>query len=334
MNNPKISVIVPVYKVEPYLHRCLDSILMQTYRELEIILVDDGSPDNCGAICDEYAVMDDRIVVIHQQNAGVSAARNAGLDIAAGEYIGFVDPDDWIEPDMYEYLMQAIVTHDADIASCAFSRDSDDATLLCEQIDTVVTGPEAISMLIGRKEIVEVVWNKIYRADLWKELRFPVGKRYEDAAVFHVFLDLAARVAFLPQAKYHYILRNEGFMQTAGFVDAAVRWLVLAQRREYLQSRYPQLQSQLDAGVLGISMGIWSAAWKHRKQLTVADRKLFEEVSRYSQKHYKTALRYGCYGISGRIRLWLTRYPYPWAFGLSYLVWRIYLLKHPEEGQA
>ena len=98
---PKISVIVPVYKVEPYLRKCLDSIINQTYRNLQIILVDDGSPDNCGAICDEYASKDSRIEVIHEENGGVSAARNAGLKLAAGDYIGWVDSDDWIEPDMY-----------------------------------------------------------------------------------------------------------------------------------------------------------------------------------------------------------------------------------------
>ena len=99
---PKISVIVPVYKVEPYLRKCLDSIVNQTYRNLQIILVDDGSPDNCGKICDEYAARDRRIEVIHQENGGISAARNAGLNLADGDYIGWVDSDDWIEPEMYE----------------------------------------------------------------------------------------------------------------------------------------------------------------------------------------------------------------------------------------
>lgn len=334
MNNPKISVIVPVYKVEAYLPKCIESIIGQTYENLEIILVDDGSPDGCGAICDEYAAKDDRITVIHQQNAGVSAARNAGLDAATGDYIGFVDSDDWIEPDMYEYLMQAVLTNHADIASCAFSRDRDSNALVCEQIDAVVTGTEAISMLIREKRIIEVLWNKLYRAELWKELRFPVGKRYEDAAVFHVFLDRAPKIIFLPQVKYHYVIRGEGFMQTASFREALMRWLVLAERREYLQTRYPQLQPYLDAGVMGTAMGIWSSAWDGRKQLTPTDRRLLAQVAEHSRRHYDVAIRYGRYGITGRIRLWLTKWPYLWAFGLSKLIRRIYLLKHPEEGQV
>ena len=116
---PKISVIVPVYKVEPYLRKCLDSIINQTYRNLQIILVDDGSPDNCGAICDEYASKDSRIEVIHQENGGVSAARNAGLKLAAGDYIGWVDSDDWIEPDMYAYMLENMQKYEADIAVCS-----------------------------------------------------------------------------------------------------------------------------------------------------------------------------------------------------------------------
>lgn len=115
---PELSIIVPVYKVEKYLPRCIDSILAQTFGDFELILIDDGSPDGCGRICDEYARKDKRIVVIHQKNMGVSAARNAGLDIARGRYIGFVDSDDWIEPQMYEVMMDAIRENGADMAVC------------------------------------------------------------------------------------------------------------------------------------------------------------------------------------------------------------------------
>ena len=119
VDGERISVIVPVYKVEPYLRKCLDSIVNQTYRNLEIILVDDGSPDNCGRICDEYAERDKRIRVIHQKNGGVSSARNEGLKIASGDWIGWVDSDDWIEPDMFEYLLENAKKSKADIAVCS-----------------------------------------------------------------------------------------------------------------------------------------------------------------------------------------------------------------------
>ena len=118
----KLSIIVPVYNVEPYLRRCIDSILAQTFTDFELILVDDGSPDNCPAICDEYAEKDPRIVVIHKQNGGLSDARNAGLDIARGEYIGFVDSDDYIDAEMYEKMYNAAIMHNSDIVSCAYER--------------------------------------------------------------------------------------------------------------------------------------------------------------------------------------------------------------------
>ena len=118
MPDAKISIIVPVYKVEPYLRKCLDSIVGQTYQKLEIILVDDGSPDSCGAICDAYAARDERIRVIHKENGGVASARNAGLDAATGDYIGWVDSDDWIEADMFECLLKGAEDYDADIVVC------------------------------------------------------------------------------------------------------------------------------------------------------------------------------------------------------------------------
>ena len=129
MNINQISVVVPVYKVEPYLRKCLDSIVNQTYRDLEIILIDDGSPDNCGRICDEYAERDARIRVVHQENSGLSAARNAGLKLVSGSYIGFVDSDDWIEPDMYSYLLGNALEYQADIAVCSRTEQHMDRTV-------------------------------------------------------------------------------------------------------------------------------------------------------------------------------------------------------------
>jgi len=327
----KISVIVPVYKVEPYLRKCLDSIVGQTYSNLEIILVDDGSPDNCGAICDEYAAKDDRVIVLHQENAGVSAARNAGLNVSTGDYISFVDSDDWIEPDMYEYLLDAMTVQDADIASCGFSRDCDGSAAACEEIEAVTTGAEAISMLIEREQIVEVIWNKLYRAGLWQDLCFPTGMRYEDAAVFHIILDRARKIVFLPQTKYHYSFLSSGFMQTADFHQSLVRWQIAAERRAYLQVRYPVLQQALDFNVVSQAMYIWPEAWNHRNQLTPNDRKALAGMAHTSRRCSASAKAYGRFGKCGRLQLWLTQWPHVWAFGLSKLVRQMYRWKHTEE---
>lgn len=131
-SQPKISVIVPVYKVENFLDRCVESIVGQTYENLEIILVDDGSPDNCPAMCDKWAEKDGRIKVIHKENGGVSSARNAALDIVSGDYICFVDSDDWIDPGMYEFLYKNSQKYDADISCCGIFDDYDDGTRIME----------------------------------------------------------------------------------------------------------------------------------------------------------------------------------------------------------
>ena len=156
MSEPKISVIVPVYKVEPYLRKCLDSIAGQTYQNLEIILVDDGSPDSCGSICDEYAVQDKRVRVIHKENGGVSSARNAGLAAATGDWIGWVDSDDWIEPDLYSYMLEKVREYGADIAVCSRTEVYPDRKVVRGWGEDLVMGREdALSLLLFKRKVPE-----------------------------------------------------------------------------------------------------------------------------------------------------------------------------------
>lgn len=173
-----ISVIVPVYKVEEYLRECVDSIISQTYRNLEIILVDDGSPDNCPAICDEYAEKDKRIIVIHQQNGGLSAARNAGLDIASGEFICFVDSDDVLHPQYCEILISALLKSDCSFSAClveSFQGSLSNLSFHSENYD-IKTMPWKEYIKTARMG----VWNKLYRAAVFEYIRFMNGKVYED----------------------------------------------------------------------------------------------------------------------------------------------------------
>lgn len=191
----KISVIVPIYNVERYLKYCLDSILMQTYKNLEIILVDDGSTDGCSKICDEYALLDKRIKVIHKQNGGLADARNTGLKYATGEYIGFIDSDDYIYPTFYEELYKLILKYNTDISECNFLRIDVDNIDKCNSIieleneknkmvEEKVTNIEALKLLYGPrlkpylKKVV--VWNKLYKKELFDSIRFPLGKLHED----------------------------------------------------------------------------------------------------------------------------------------------------------
>ena len=203
VKKPLISVIVPIYKVEPYLRRCLDSLLAQTYTNLEIIAVDDGSPDSCGAIADEYAEKDARIRVIHRKNGGLSAARNSGLEIAAGDYIGFVDSDDHVEPEMYETLLQLIETYGADIAECATVLDTDTG-LEDESGILELCGSEAILAASVTDRISTPVWCKLYRADYWKTLRFPEGLLYEDALTLPDILENEPKFVRTEKKLYSY----------------------------------------------------------------------------------------------------------------------------------
>lgn len=209
---PKISVIIPVYKVEEYLKRCVDSVIGQTLRDIEIILVDDGSPDNCPAICDEYAKKDDRVRVIHKKNGGLSDARNAGIDIATGDFLGFVDSDDYIEADMYEYLYDLVKKENAEISMCEFFHCYQGKEPEKNEKITVetVNSETAIYYVLESKKASLTVANKIYRREIFgSDLRFPVGKIQEDAFVIVDVLDRAKRVVISNEQKYYYFHRAD-----------------------------------------------------------------------------------------------------------------------------
>lgn len=186
-----ISVIVPIYKVEKYLNQCIESLIHQTYKDLEIILVDDGSPDKCGEICDEYALNDTRIKVIHQKNSGVAAARNAGLRKATGEYIAFVDSDDWIKPEMFEVLKNYLELYEKDLAICGYECYNEEGVL--DDKRSISTGePE----LVSRKDIIMrgtdiagssnlTVWGRLFKAEIMQGLFFHEDLCYSDDIRFY-----------------------------------------------------------------------------------------------------------------------------------------------------
>lgn len=212
-----ISIIVPVYNVEEYVGMCIESVCNQTYRNLEIILVDDGSTDRSGDICDAYARRDERIRVIHKENGGLSDARNAGMAIASGEYTGFVDSDDWIETDMYEILYKICEKEDLDMACCAYQReedttdgsstDSDDTN--CDY--AIMNSDDFLKAnLYANTEfmISNCVWNRLYKTTLIEGLLFPKGKCYEDMCYStEVFLRLK-RGGYIKKKLYHYRIRK------------------------------------------------------------------------------------------------------------------------------
>jgi glycosyltransferase involved in cell wall biosynthesis len=211
-----LSIIVPVYKAEKYLRRCIESILVQSYQNYELILVDDGSPDDSGLICDEYAKKDSRIKSFHKSNGGLSSARNFGLDIAAGIYVGFVDSDDWITPDMYEHLVGLCKKHDVDIASCSYISTADDAnTIVNSEAPRIRCFNQADALRFYLQRGISGKTNdysactKVYRRELFGNLRFPNGRIYEDMATNFQLLTLThAYVASEKICYYYYININ------------------------------------------------------------------------------------------------------------------------------
>lgn len=246
--NELISIIVPIYNVENYLYKCINSIVNQTYSNLEIILVDDGSPDGCGLICDEYAAKDGRIHVIHKENGGLSDARNAGLDIMTGDYVGFVDSDDWIEADMYEKLLANIKNFEADMAFGGVSDDleKDDRVISIKTSDYGAK-PFAESKTEAMKRYFLgswAAWDKLYKADLFDNIRFPVGEINEDEAIVLQLLDQCEKVCYTNTIFYHYMKReNSGSITAAGFSKKKLAWKEhCAANMKFICLHYPKLK--------------------------------------------------------------------------------------------
>lgn len=215
---PLISVIVPVYKVENFIHECIESIIDQTFRNLEIILIDDGSPDRCGKICDEYAEKDSRIVVVHKENGGLSSARNAGLDICKGEYIAFVDSDDIIDHQFIEQLYKNMGS--SDLIFCEMLSFDNDFNISNPETENILRKDFESKILLSqimtfRPPNIVVACNKLYKRRLWNGVRFPLKKIHEDEFVIHEILDQCEKISFINTKLYFYRKREESIMSSA-----------------------------------------------------------------------------------------------------------------------
>lgn len=246
-----ISVIVPVYKVEPFLRQCVDSILAQTYTNLEVILVDDGSPDNCGAICDEYAAKYERIKSIHKENGGVSSARNTGIDAASGEFICFVDGDDIVNSRFVEYLKKAQEAYDADIAYCGhmcFGEFLNEKTVapFAKQELLVLGGADAMANQFAIWYTPNI-WDKLIRRSVLAELRFPKAKRAEDLWLSYHLLSRAKIVAGIRHCQLYYY-RTAGNSTMAQITPAHIKDdfdMRLAVFTELIQGKYPVTERKI-----------------------------------------------------------------------------------------
>ena len=260
-----ISVIVPVYKVEKYLDRCVQSIVDQTYRNLEIILVDDGSPDNCGAMCDAWAAKDSRIKVIHKENGGGAQARNVGLTCAKGDYIGFVDSDDYVHPEMYQYLHDMIRKTQADIAECGYYLTEKDV-FLQEEVEEgvqVFNTEEALRENIRDRICRQLLWNKLYKRETVGDIRMVEGKTIDDEFFTYRVLARANRVAVGKRIMYAYRQQNESIMHQ----KYSTKWLAAIEakscRYELIREQFPNLVLECVTNLIFSCMYHGQKAVKH-----------------------------------------------------------------------
>ena len=321
MDKPVISVIVPIYKVEPYLRKCLDSIACQTYRELEIILVDDGSPDNCGKICDEYAAKDNRIKVIHKANGGVSSARNAGLDnVGDSDWIMWVDPDDWIEPDMVEYLLGKAEEYGVDVVGCGgYAERVNGQTPWRFPKEEILEGMPVIENLIKGNLFWGLV-GKLWRRELYCGQKFPEDQSVgEDLTVEYSILKKIQKILCLPEAKYH-ILQREGSISHTPTLKKILDWQrTTMECCEDARSIWPEIDLPIpEADYIVNAVTVWHHYYTYSRNERVLYWPLIKHLSAYAKAHpdVRRAMQRQL-GITGRAVLPLLPYATWWSFAIA-----------------
>ena len=327
--SPLVSVIVPVYKTEPYLAACLDSVLGQTVRYIEVVVVDDGSPDGCPALCDEYAVRDVRVTVIHQPNGGRSAARNTGVAAATGRWIGFVDSDDWIEPDMYAVLLDAAERHDAQIAVCGRveERDGNQTSIAYGERD-VLLSEQAIGELLRDVEVRSYLCDKLFRRELFEGIEFPLGRNYEDVAVVYRLFGRAERIAFSTRAMYHYAFHGSNIVMEESLANRIDYWLAAKERFDALAEAYPSYRQLLELDVMRVNLICWSRAWGARGRDAAMFAAHKREMASFARKHWRCLVEEGTLGGLGVICVRLTKHDGRWAIALCLYLQRLYKVKN------
>ena len=313
MNDALISVIVPIYKVEPYIRRCVESIIAQTHKCNEIILVDDGSPDNCGAICDEYARADNRIIVIHKKNGGLSSARNAALDIAKGEYLMFVDGDDWVESNFCATALKLALDNDVQVVSFGYNKvyydkDYKPTGIIHKKAPSescIMNASDAVRHIIIKDYVMyNFVWNKFYKRALWDDVRFPEGRLWEDQAVAYIMMIKAGKVYVTPDVLYNYIQRGDSIMKKKYTPKAIIdRFAIWQDRlnviRNYCPGNEPYQMMQLaHEAIIAFAYiptkGEYSQALNEMEDFLITNKNYLMHCEGYKKTRIKLLMYYYC----------------------------------------
>lgn len=330
--NETISVIIPVYKVEPYLRKCLDSVLNQTYTNLEVILVDDGSPDNCPAICDGYAARDPRVKVIHKENGGVASARNTGLAAASGEYIAFADPDDHVAPEWLRILHHELIFSHADICSCGFYYGDPQLANWKKrgpQDKKILNSDEAIRLLIADDKLQNYLWNKLFRRHLWQGLTFPEGRRFEDVSIMWKLILASEKICLIPEALYFYCVRSDSIVHGQSFVSEVDCALAELDRFNALGPLYPDAKDEMIGRILHSLVKVWGLAWKNRRLIREEHTVLMAQFSDFARQHAKNSSYSQKLGITGRLIVLTLPFISDFAWWVANKLRELYHFIHP-----
>ena len=295
--NKLISVIVPIYNVENFLEKCVDSIVKQTYENIEIILIDDGSPDRCGVICDDYSKKDERIKVIHKKNGGLSDARNCGINVAKGEYVLCIDSDDWIEKNMIEVLYNNVVKYDADISICEFVEEDINGKILKKKKENseikCFNTIDALKELIIQENITNHAWNKLYRKELFKNIEYPKGQLMEDISTTYKLFEKSNKIIYQNITLYHYIQRSTSILGNITLKRIDDQEKAIFSRNNYLLSEYSELTDIINIDNLkNVKTLYYLAIIGNHKNLYISSKykKYYEEYKKI-YKTYKTDIK-------------------------------------------
>lgn len=284
-----ISVIVPVYQAEKYLTRCLDSILAQSLSDYELLLIDDGSTDGSGVLCDKYAKADERVRVIHQKNGGAAAARNAGLDAAAGDWIAFIDSDDWVHPDYLRVLHEAAMQRNADLVACRYVTVRGGSKPADETMIPLFSEQNAEEYWIGDRTGATVPWGKLYRRELFREVRYPVGRIGEDEFVTYRLIFGCDRLAVIDNVMYRYFVNQNGVSRSSYIKRLPDALEAFRQHEEFFKNSPWQKAYRLEAEYYAAA---WSdAIWITKKQKDEVSRQMTAEL-RKELRHYMNTHKY------------------------------------------
>lgn len=277
-----VSVIVPIYNVERFLDHCMETLTKQSYQELEIILVDDGSPDSCPAMVDRWASVDERIKAIHQPNGGPSSARNTGLREAHGEYVLFVDPDDWMELHMIETMLDFASEHQADIVNCQFVEEKSHQTSTQRPSlypPFIKGGREGTILLCEDKSVTSHVWRNLFRRELLPLDFFPINVTYEDLAILHEIFFKSDKIVFIGDVLYHYFINENGIVGTKTKKNICNYISALERRLKFVQDNIPEYFLQYSRVYARDIYTIWRNACKDYKRFSSSDSLAIIEIT-------------------------------------------------------